>query len=47
MLEVGGHHHPVPGGVGELRALGGDTVGEGGPAAVPADDAAVVTGLEL
>ena len=47
MLEVGGHHHPVPGGVRQLRALGRDTLGQTGPRPVVAHRAAVVVGLEL
>ena len=47
VVHVGRHHHPVPGGVRELRALGRDTLGEEVPGAVMADHAAVVTGLEL
>ena len=47
MLEVGGHHHPVPGGVRQLRALGRDTLGQTGPGAIVTDAASIVTGLEL
>ena len=47
VLHVGRHHHPVPGGVRELRALGRDTLGDTVPGPVVADRAAVVAGLEL
>ena len=47
VLHVGGHDHPVPGGVGQLRALGGDALGHAGPGPVVADHAGVVAGLEL
>ena len=47
VVQVGGHDHPVPGGVRQLRALGGDTSGHVGPGPVVADHAGVVAGLEL
>ena len=47
VLHVGGHHHPVPRGVRELRALGWDTLGDGGPGPIVTDHTGVVTGLEL
>ena len=47
VLHVWGHHHPVPGGVRELGALGGDALGHGAPGPVVADHAGVVRRLEL
>ena len=47
VVHVGRHHHPVPRGVRELRALGGDTLGDTVPGPVVADRAAIVAGLEL
>ena len=47
VLQVGGHHHPVPRGVRELRALGGDALGNSVPGPVVTHCAPVVTGLEL
>ena len=47
VLQVGGHHHPVPRGVRELLALGRDAGREVGPGPVGADRGPVVTGLEL
>ena len=47
MVEVRGHHHPVPGGVGQLRALGRDALGHRAPGAVLAHRATVSRRLEL
>ena len=47
VVHVGGHHHPVPGGVRQLGALGGDALGHRAPGPIVADQAGVVTRLEL
>ena len=47
VVHVGRHHHPVPGGVRELRALGWDTLGNTVPCSVVTHRAAVVIRLEL
>ena len=47
VVHVGRHHHPVPGGVRELPALGRDTLGDRVPGPVVTHRAAVVTRLEL
>ena len=47
VLHVWGHHHPVPGGVRELGALGRDTLGDDVPCSVMTDHTPIVTGLEL
>ena len=47
VVHVGRHHHPVPGGVRELGALGGDTLGNTAPGPIVTDCAPIVTRLEL
>ena len=47
VLHVGGHHHPVPGGVWELSALGRDALGHSAPGAIITHQAGVGAGLEL
>ena len=47
VVHVGGDHHPVPGGVRQLRALGRDTPGQPGPGPVVTDHTGVVAWLEL
>ena len=47
VLHVGGHHHPIPGGVRQLSALGGDALGHGAPGSVVAHEAGVGARLEL
>ena len=47
VLHVGRHHHPVPRGVRELRALGWDTLGNTVPCSIVTHGAPIVTRLEL
>ena len=47
VVHVGRHHHPVPRGVRELRALGGDALGNSVPGPIVTHCAPVVTRLEL
>ena len=47
VLEVGGHHHPVPRSIRELCALSRDTLGQIGPSTIVTNTADIVTGLEL
>ena len=47
VLQVGGHHHPVPRSIRELCALSRDTLGQIGPSTIVTNTADIVTGLEL
>ena len=47
MVQVGGHNHPIPGGIRQLGALGGDALGHPGPGPIVADNTGVVAGLKL